>query len=248
MHRRLEALYARLPTAVRLSDPVVLIDVGASKGIQSKWLRYRRSLAPVLLEPNPAEAAALRATLTGFARSHVIEQGLSDRNGPHTLHIADYFGCTSMLDADLDFLGDYDLAGLYRSQRDVQVECSRYDGLFASGDAPRPDVIKIDIEGFESRALEGFGDLLHDVLGIETEAWFYPAFKGQALLPDLVRQLGAFGLRLRRIERVPGFRGDLVCVNAFFTQEQKRYHTLAATQRAKFDLMSKVWRLSRATR
>ncbi len=244
MHPKLEALYARLPTMIRLANPIVLVDVGASAGIQAKWLRYRHSIAPVLLEPNPAEAAALRATLAGFAGSHVIEQGLSNRNGPHTLHVAEYFGCTSMLEANMEFLGDYRIAGLYRSERTVEVTCSRYDSLVANGQAPRPDVIKIDIEGFESRALEGFGDLLHDVLGIETEAWFYPAFKDQALLPDLVRQLAPFGFRLRRIEPVPGFEGDLVCVNAFFTQEQKRYRTLDAARRAKFDLMSRVWRLS----
>jgi len=245
MHPRLEALRARLPTTTRLTDPIVLVDVGASCGLQKKWTRYRHSIVPVLFEPNPTEASALRATLAGFAQSHVIEQGLSDRDGPHTLHVAEYFGCTSMLEANMEFLGDYEIAGLYRSVRDLEVMCSRYDSLVAKGRAPRPDIIKVDIEGFESCALDGFGDLLHDVLGVETEAWFYPAFKGQALLPDLIRQLGQFGLRLRRIEPVPGFEGDLVCVNAFFTQEKTRYHTLDSTRRAKFDLMSRVWQLSR---
>ena len=228
----------------RPQTKIVLVDVGASKGVQRKWLRYRRSVAPVLFEPNPEEAKALRATLSGFAASYVIDRGLSDRGGPQTLNIAEYFGCTSMLQANMAFLGDYAIADYYRSKRTVEVECSRYDELVAAGRAPPPDVIKIDIEGYESRALAGFGDLLHNVLGIETEAWFYPAYKQQALLHDLIEQLGQFGLRLRGIEPVPGFAGDLVCVNAFFTQRQQRYRDMDTDRRAKFDIMSRVWRLN----
>ena len=239
-----ERLWAALPSTVRLPESLVLVDVGASKGLQPKWQRYRRSLIPVLFEPNPDEAAALRATLSGYAHCHVLDQGLSDRAGPHRLNIARYFGCSSMLAPNAAFLQDYAIAGLYDPVRSVEVDCCRYDTLVAEGKAPIPDVIKVDIEGFESRALAGFGDLLSNVLGVETEAWFYQAFEGQALLHDLVALLGAHGMRLRRLEQVPGFEGDLVCVNAFFTITRSRCSALSAAQRAKFELMSRVWGLS----
>ncbi len=238
---------AKLRSLAPLRRPktnIVLVDVGASKGIQRKWLRYRRTVTPVLFEPNPDEAKALRATLARFAEAYVIDSGLSDRSGPQALNIAEYFGCTSMLQPNMAFLGDYAIGDYYRSKRTVEVDCARYDELVAAGKAPRPDVIKIDIEGYESRALAGFGELLRDVLGVETEAWLYPAFKEQALLHDLVDQLGQFGLRLRGIERVPGFEGDLVCVNAFFTQQGTRARDLDADRRAKFDMMCRVWKLS----
>ena len=241
--RRVRAAVRNLRPLKSPQTNLVLVDVGASKGIQRKWLKYRRTLTPVLFEPNPDEAKALQATLSGFGGSYVIDRGLSDRTGPQTLNIAEYFGCTSMLQANMEFLRDYAIGDYYRPKQTVEVECSRYDELVAASQAPRPDVIKIDIEGYESRALAGFGELLETVLGIETEAWFYPAYKEQALLGGLVEQLGRFGLRLRRIEPVPGFEGDLVCVNAFFTQQHQRYRALDADRRAKFDIMSRVWRL-----
>ena len=244
LQHRFEQIRAAIPARVRLEDKLVLVDVGASQGIQPKWRPYRHSLVPVLFEPNPAEAAALRSTLAGYERSYVIEQGLSDHTAAHTLNIARYFGCSSLLEPNMAFLNDYDIAKLYGRERIVDVQCCRYDTLVAEGQAPKPDVIKIDIEGFESRALAGFGDLLSDTLGIETEAWFYPAYEKQALLHDLVDQLGAYGLRLRRLEQVPGFEGDLVCVNAFFTMTRHRQAKLSAAHRAKFDIMSRVWRLS----
>ncbi len=232
-----------VPAVKRLSDKIVLVDVGASKGIQRKWLPYKRSITPVLFEPNPDEAEALRASLSGYANAKIVECGLSDKAGTYTLNIGRSYGCTSMLQANMDFLKDYEVAQWYRSEKTAEVNCARYDDLVTRGSALKPDVMKIDIEGYESRALDGFGNLLADVLGIETEAWFYEALKGQALLHQLVEKLDGFGLRLRRLETVPGFEGDLVCVNAYFTMPRKRYQTLSPNHRAKFDVMSKVWRL-----
>ena len=231
-----------LHTPVRLSDKLVLVDVGASSGIQPKWLPYAASLLPVMFEPNPAEAAKLRGSLSRYD-ARVIEAGLSDHPGPQHLHIGAYYGCTSVLEADETFLCEYESANLYRSSRTVEVPCVRYDDLVSAGDAPAPDVIKIDIEGYETVALRGFGDLLHNVLGIETEAWFYPAYKEQGLLHDLIDLLAPYGLRLRRIETVPAFDGDMVVANAFFTCTRSRYAELADNRRAKFDLMAKVLKL-----
>ena len=226
----------------RLKDKLVFVDVGASSGIQAKWLPYAASLVPVLFEPNPVEAAKLRNSLSRFD-AKIIEAGLSDRPGPQRLNIGAYYGCTSVLEADNDFLSDYESASLYRSIRTVEIPCVRYDALVSAGDAPAPDFIKIDIEGYETVALRGFGDLLHNVLGIETEAWFYPAYKNQGLLHDLIDLLAPYGLRLRRIETVPAFDGDMVVANAFFTCTRSRYATLANNRRAKFDLMARVLKL-----
>ena len=236
-------LKSALHAPARLDDKLVLVDVGASSGIQGKWLPYVASLLPVLFEPNPEEAAKLRRSLGRFG-ARIIEAGLSDRPGPQPLHIGAYYGCTSVLEANTGFLEEYDSARLYASNRSVEVPCVRYDDLVSTGDAPAPDVIKIDIEGYESVALKGFGDLLHDVLGIETEAWFYPAYKNQGLLHDLIDMLAPYGLRLRRVESVPAFDGDMVVANAFFSCTRARYAELSESRRAKFDLMSRVMRLS----
>jgi hypothetical protein len=108
---------------------------------------------------------------------------------------------------------------------------------------PGPDVIKVDVEGYEHEVLSGFGELLHGVIGIEAEAWFYPVFRGQKLPHDLVVFLARFGLHLRRIEPVEGFEGNLVCVNAYFTRGKAGQPDLTVDQRRKFALLKRVWGL-----
>jgi FkbM family methyltransferase len=47
------------------------------------------------------------------------------------------------------------------------VRSLRYDQLHAKGVVPVPHVVKIDFQGCEYEVLEGFGELLDQVLGIE---------------------------------------------------------------------------------
>ena len=232
-------------TATALArDRLTLVDIGAAGGVQQKWQRHLRKIRPVLFEPNPAEAARLRPTLPSYSDAIVVEHGLAAAAGKYTLNLAHWPGCTSLLTPDRDILAGYKIAPLYETVDQISVECVRFDELYRSGKVPLPDVVKIDVEGYEYEVLLGFGDLLHDVIGIETEAWFYPVFKGQKLLHDLVALLLPFGLSLRRIETVDGFEGDLVCVNAFFTRGKAGKPDLTPAQMPKYSLLQQVWGLN----
>ncbi|WP_170979390.1 FkbM family methyltransferase [Roseomonas sp. HF4] len=228
---------------VPLRSRITLVDIGAAGGVQKKWLAHRRSVRPVLFEPNPEEAARLRPLLSPFPDALVVEQGLAAIPGAYTLNVAHWPGCSSLLTPDPAVLAGYGIARLYGAVRQASVECVRFDDLHRAGQVPTPDIIKVDVEGYEHQVLTGFGELLHGVIGIEAEAWLYPVFKGQKLLHDLVELVGGYGLRLRRIEHVEGFEGDLVCVNAYFTRGKARRPELTDLQRQKYALMERVWEL-----
>lgn len=220
------------------------MDIGAAGGVQQKWKRHRRRVRPILFEPNPAEAARLRPTLPSWSGAQVVEHGLAEAAGAYTLNLAHWPGCTSLLASDPTVLAGYKIAPLYETVDRVNIECVRFDELHKAGKVPAPDVIKVDVEGYEHQVLTGFGDLLQGVIGIEAEAWFYPVFKGQKLLHDLVALLAPFSLHLRRIEPVPGFEGDLVCVNAYFTRGKAGHPDLTREQLSKYALLQRVWGLN----
>ncbi|GAN77037.1 FkbM family methyltransferase [Acidisphaera rubrifaciens] len=228
---------------VPAAEKLVLVDVGAAAGLQPAWLRHAQHVAPVLFEPNPAEARVLRAQIGRMPGGRVIEQGLAHRPGARTLHVAHWFGCTSMRRPNTDVLGQYRIAPLFETVGEVTVDCTRYDLLHAAGAVPAPDVVKLDVEGFEYEVLLGFGGLLETCLGVETEAAHYPVYQGQALLGDIVELLARFGLVLRRTEPVPGFEGDEVIVNAFFTRNRAAVAALEPARRRKFARLCAVWSL-----
>jgi FkbM family methyltransferase len=227
----------------RAANRLTLVDIGAAGGLQPKWLRHRHRVRPVMFEPNPQEAERLRRSSPLFPNALVMEYGLAASAGAYTLNVAHWPGCTSLLSADPVVLAGYKIAPLYETVKQVRVECVRFDELHDAGSVPTPDVIKVDVEGYEHQVLSGFGDLLHGVLGIEAEAWLYPVFKGQKLLHDLVALLAPFHMFLRRIEPVEGFEGDMVCVNAYFTRGKAGQPDLTTEQKPKFALLQRVWRI-----
>ena len=117
------------------------------------------------------------------------------------------------------------------------MTCHRYDALHEAGEVPAPEVIKLDVEGFEYEVLQGFGLLLENCLGIEVETWIYPVYQGTKLLGDIVSHLRSFGLMLRRFEPLDAFDHDLFVGNAFFTMSRQRVSQLDPVRRRKFDLL-----------
>ncbi len=73
--------------------------------------------------------------------------------------------------------------------RTVDVTVHRFDELYPGLVKTRPDYIQMDVQGFETRVLEGFGDHLNHVVGLQSEAHFCPLYKGQSLLWELRDQL-----------------------------------------------------------
>jgi FkbM family methyltransferase len=227
------------PSDARLT----LVDVGAQQGLQLPWMLRADRITPVVFEPLPDEAEKLRATIGRIPGGQVVERALAETSGGRTLHVTAGSSCSSLREPNDEFLRAYTIAPLLQVVGQVPVDCVRYDELFAQGEVPTPDVIKIDVQGFEYEVLQGFGDLLHTCLGVELEAHLYPVYKGQKLFGDLVALLGGYGMVLRQVRPTGNFDGDCVEVDAFFTQRRDVVAGSSEIQQAKFSTLCDAWEL-----
>ncbi|GBR02731.1 FkbM family methyltransferase [Acetobacter oeni] len=226
------------------SDPrLVVVDIGASGGLQDKWARQPGRIRPVLFEPNATEAARIRDSLKHIPGALVVERGLAARSGEFSLTIGRHYGCTSLLKADPEVLVGYSIAPLYEAAGTAQVRCDRYDTLHVAGEVPVPDVIKLDVEGYEYEVLLGFGGLLDRCLGLEVEAWLTPVYRNTKLLHELVDYLRQFGFVLRRFEPINAFDSDLILGDAFFTLNRARVARLDPDRQEKFSILLETWKL-----
>jgi len=223
---------------------LVLVDVGGAGGVQPKWLPFADRLCPVLFEPNPAEASKLRGILAGtFPHSLILETGLAETTGPQTLNLTRHFGCTSLLKPNQEFLAKYRIARHFRVIGTLEVACTRFDELYAQGEVPAPDAIKVDVQGYEYQVLRGFGDLLHRCIGIELETHVYPIYHGQKLLHEIIEFLAGFGFSLRRMHPKGNFDGDVVEIDVFFTKGMHAWAEFTPAQRTKYEMICQAWNL-----
>lgn len=199
--------------------PIVVHDVGGRGGLQGRW-RVVARFAPVvgvLFEPDPAEAARLRAS---GERVTVVEWALGAEPGTATLHITREPGRSSLLVPNVDRIAPIAATEPYEVTGTAEVRVERLADLVERGEAPAPDFLKIDTQGYERRILDGLGGLLDRVVGIELEARTIEFYRGETSFEALVLGLDRHGFALVAA-RPNGFVADgIVEFNALFLRRR----------------------------
>jgi FkbM family methyltransferase len=132
-----------------VSSGAVVFDVGANVGFFS--LLSAKLAGPTgrveAFEPVPSNAAAIRANaaLNGLETISVHQVAVSDRNGTGQVCIPVESSWAHLTDR-----------GQHPATEEViPVQLTVLDDQIETGLLPRPDVVKIDVEGFELQVLNG---------------------------------------------------------------------------------------------
>ncbi len=128
--------------------PQTIIDVGANVSQMTKLLSKCSPAPPTVLsfEPNSA--------LQPIGR--IFRTALTDKDGVIPLYIPKDSGAASLHSANCE------------ASTPVEVQGHRFDSLVQNGsvsfdDLPKPILIKLDCEGSEFSALQGFGSILNQI-------------------------------------------------------------------------------------
>lgn len=132
--------------------PKQVLDIGANIGLGSLYLRQLYPDAELHgFEPAPAEAEVCARNYAAWGRATLHRCAIGAHDGQEVLLAthADRTGGQHLLTADDP--GDWER---------TPVPLRRIDALIDAGQIPLPDLVKMDIEGAEVAALEGFGRYL----------------------------------------------------------------------------------------
>lgn len=224
-------------------DRLVIVDVGAAGGLLDHWSAWGDLIRPVGFEPNTHAAAELRRIYEKYPGALVFDHGLFSEDATRTLFSTKVNGCSSVLRPNRSLLSRYAIAPAFDVIAETPVMCRRYDTLFAAGEVPQPDVVKIDVQGGELDVLHGFGGLLTGCIGIELEAHAYPIYERQGLFGDIVSYLDRFEFALRRVDKHETFDGEAVEFDLYFTKRPSRLPEPAERSLRKLEVINQAWQL-----
>jgi len=149
-------------------DSQVIYDIGGYEGTFA--LFFARAVgvngSVYVFEPNPHNVLCIEnnIAINGLDHVTVFPVGLSDHTGLGTLHYDPKITGRGVIRAE---------EGPPDAQRSTQVQLWKLDDFIDSQNIPRPDFVKIDVEGHEIHVLQGMPRLLREKtprLWIETHA------------------------------------------------------------------------------
>ena len=182
----------------------VCYDIGGYRGYISGVMALAGALKVLVFEPLPANQRAVRrlCELNPQLPINVITVALGNTDGPGLLKV--------MPDSSMGKLSKSSFQAHVPAIREIPVVVRQIDSLLQSREIPRPDVLKIDVEGGELDVLCG----ALEVLRMSRPKIFLEAHGG-ALEKACSQQLVQLGYEIRRIEReIPGEESarHLVCL------------------------------------
>jgi FkbM family methyltransferase len=179
--------------------PRVVYDIGAHEGLWSEMCQD--IFAPekcFLFEPlREVREKAIRRRPPPPADWQMLPFALGDHEETQSLHLTRNLAASSLLAP---------LASESASVTEIQavaeekVQVVPLDTLAASKGLPRPDLVKIDVQGFEGRVMSGGQRTLSQAQRMVVEVSLHPLYEGQSLMPDVLQTLADSGFELDDIQ------------------------------------------------
>lgn len=196
----------------KTSRPVIF-DVGMQHGDTTKQYLDNFLGATVYgFEPEPANFRRCVDLLGKTAR--LINAAVSDLTGSVDLHVNSHSGTHSVF--EIGEVGYWLEPGV--TLRKISVPSISLDDFCREHSVARIDILKMDIQGGELKALEGARSLLsaHAIGLLALEVEFKPLYKDQPLCADIERFLAGFGYGLHGLYECQHVRGELSWADAIF--------------------------------
>jgi FkbM family methyltransferase len=200
------------------------IDIGGNWGQSIEALRWTcRPQQIFSIEPNPYLSGILRSRYKAQSEITILENAISDAPGEQQLFVPHYRGFVYDGLASLDkasafeWLNEDSVVGFDHTKLSIQQHTVRIVTLDSLN--LRPDVVKIDVQGYELQVLKGGAETFkrwHPLTIIET-----PSAAVVSLLADY--GLVPFKYRANRLSR-----GDTSGLNTVFlgARHQERFKAL----------------------
>jgi FkbM family methyltransferase len=173
--------------------PKVIYDVGANIGTWTLLAKSFFTAAAVhTFEPLRQHIIKFKANTDKLSGITLYPFCLGNENNEMVINVSSFSDSSSILEATpLEF----EQYGIKKTAEET-VDVKRVEDLIEQGILPIPDIIKLDVQGFELEVLKGAGKYLNKVSYLIVEVSFKKYYYGQPLFLDIANYLSGFGFNI----------------------------------------------------
>ncbi len=168
--------------SIGLANPV-FIDGGAHNGSFILKLRDEGFYDSKIIAFEPIPEVGNSILKFNDENVMLFIKALSDNDGTIEFNVNKRAVTSSILEPEMH--EKYHPGGLADLSKKITVDSVKLDTLVKNGTVSQPDIIKLDLQGYELFALKGAQDVLTDVKMIFAETEFVPLYKNQPLFSEI---------------------------------------------------------------
>lgn len=193
-------------------DSLELLDLAASRGVQAHtifdiganvgtWSRLAHAIFPAAsihaFEPLDAHLSLLRETAREIPQLEIHPVALGARGGHADIHVTSFSDASSLLPLTPKASSDWKIeeTGM------VSVPMCRLDDYITTEKLAYPDLLKLDVQGYETEVLTGSPETLKQAQAIICEISFQEFYEDQKPLHVLLEMLDQHGFSIRGFGR-----------------------------------------------
>jgi FkbM family methyltransferase len=173
-------------------DVEVIFDIGSCHALESVEFAKRFNNARVFtFEANPVSYEVCLENVKDYSSITVINEAVNDYDGLCKFYPMDKDNTiTTWEDGNQGASSLYKANGAYDHiekyvQYEIEIPCTRLDTFCKKNNINKIDIIWMDLQGAELKALQSLGSLLETVQIIHTELEVNPMYEGQCVFNDV---------------------------------------------------------------
>ncbi len=201
---------------LRDNPPRVIHDIGANVGT---WTLLAKTFFPKAevhaFEPLEAHRGRFMQNTAALEAVHYHAVALGEAQSAGTLQVTSFSDASSLLPLTDEAEKQWHLTTV----EEVRVPIMRLDDLVAEGKVSPPDLLKLDVQGYELGVLKGATECLRHARAVLTEVSFREFYKGQCRFEDLTEHLTAQGFRLHALGHGTLLGRPLVQADALYLRD-----------------------------
>jgi len=179
------------------NNPLWIVDVGASGGVDPKYETHTSCFKAVLFEPNPDDYKKIEEG--GSENLVVLNAALSDSAREIDFYLSGEQ--SSVYLPNYDFLNKFTDSKRYNTTAVIKIKTDTLDNQMQKNSISEIDFIKIDTQGHELSILKGAENILKGTVGLKLEIAFAPVYKDQPLFWEVDSFARKMGFELFDIKR-----------------------------------------------
>lgn len=168
-----------------------ILDIGANEGQFAEKIRALFPQASIYsFEPLPDAYKKLISNFANTDKITGINVAIGDAPGEITFHENEYSASSSFLELSGEHMESFDYA---TKTTPVKVKVDTLDHVMKDIKMESPILVKIDVQGYEDKVIQGGKEILSRTKMVICEVSFTELYRGQTLFDDIYNRFWQLG-------------------------------------------------------